>query len=481
MRLLRKYENMSTQVRAAFWYTICNFFQKGISFIIVPIYIRLLNTGEYGEWSVFQSWRDILIIFASLNLYCGVFTKTLVDIKNDRNRYTSSMQGLGSVITIVMFIIYLVFHSKINKILGLDIPIMLFLFMYFLVYPAFQFWSTRQRVEYRYKMMVFITIVISIFTPVLSIFLLINSNLRVKAVIYGYLIIQCVIGLYFYILQFIKGKVFFDKDYWKYALRFNIPLIPHYLSLIVLGQADRIMIKRICGKSDAGIYSFAYQIATAISVLISAINGSRVPWTYEQLRDRTYSQLKQISNILCVFMAIITIFIALLSPEIVRVFGTEDYMSAVYVIPIVSLGVYFTFVYDLFCGVEFYYGATKYVMIASCIGAMLNIILNTIFIPIYGLMAAAYTTLACYFVFMLMHFIFMKRICKAQKITENVYDIKGICVISGIAMIISFISMFTYYNDLVRYMSLIFFVGLIILGKSSFINGIKGMKNEKKR
>ena len=100
MWFINKYRSMAVQAKASIWYTICNFFQKGISFIAVPIYVRLLTTDEYGDWSVFQSWRDILIIFASLNLFSGVYTKTLVDNKDDRDRYTSSMQGLGTIVSL---------------------------------------------------------------------------------------------------------------------------------------------------------------------------------------------------------------------------------------------------------------------------------------------------------------------------------------------------------------------------------------------
>ena len=86
----------------------------------------------------------------------------------------------------------------------------------------------------------------------------------------------------------IKGKTFYDKEYWIFALKFNIPLIPHYLSLIILGQSDRIMVQKMCGDGDAGVYGFGYQIASVMTVLIGSINGARVPWTYEQLRDKTY-------------------------------------------------------------------------------------------------------------------------------------------------------------------------------------------------
>ena len=452
MNIIKKYNNMAVQAKASIWYTICNFFQKGISFVVVPIYVRLLSTSEYGDWSVFQSWRDILIIFASLNLYAGVYTKTLVDMSDGkkRDRYTSSMQGLGSLITLTLLLIYFFTHEWCNKIIGLNTPLMLLLFLYFLVYPAFSFWTTRQRVEYKYRPMVIITVIISVLTPSLSILLVCFTKLRSEALILGFLIVQCAVGLYFYIYQFIKGKCFVSIDYWKYATKFNIPLVPHYLSLIVLNQSDRIMIKHLCNESDAGIYSFAYQIASAINVLISAINGSRVPWTYEQLKCRIYNSLKKITNALVAMMAVIVLIVSLLSPEAIRILGTQEYQSAVYVIPVVTLGVYFTFVYDLYASVEFYYGATKYVMYASVTGAILNIILNAIFIPLFGFIAAAYTTLFCYVVFMFMHYVFSNKVIKEQHIFESVYDNKSIFALSAISSFICICSMVTYKYTILR-------------------------------
>lgn len=477
MKLITKYKNTSIQVKAALWYTVCSFLQKGISFVVVPIYIRLLNPAEYGEYSVFQSWRDILIIFASLNLYCGVYTKTLVDIKDNRDKYTSSMQGLGTIITLFYFALYILFHNFFNNLLGLDTVTMFALFLYFIVYPAFSFWSTRQRVEYKYKKMVIVTFMCSLLMPVLSIYLLYATHLRAKAVILGYLIVQCIVGLFFYIKQFLKGRCFFDRSYWRYALKFNIPLLPHYLSLIVLGQADRIMIKAYCGNGDAGIYSFAYQIAAILNVLISSINGSRVPWAYEQLRDKVYLKLNKISNTLCILMAGVTLLVIILSPEVIKILATSDYALAVYVIPIVALGVYFTFCYDLFCTIEFYYGATQYVMFASVVGAVLNIILNAISIPIYGYIAAAYTTLVCYIVFMLMHYIFMKKVLKENGIYENIYNVKFISIISIVLMVLCFACMSVYEMDGIRYSIIILlFIGVVIKRKE-LMRIIKEMKH----
>ena len=481
MNIINKYKNMNVQVKAAFWYTFCNFLQNGIAFLVIPVYANMLTTAEYGRWNVFQSWRDILIIFASLNLHSGVFAKTLVDIKDDRDKYTSCMQGLGTVITSIILGIYLVFHKLADGYFGFDRLTVVLLFLYFISFPAFQFWCTRQRVEYKYTKMVVFTIILSIFTPGLSIALLVWGGLREQAVIYGYLISQVSIGLIFYVYHFIKGKCFYDKGYWRYALKFNIPLIPHYLSLIVLGQADRIMIRDIEGEAESGIYSFGYQLSIVVTVLISAINGARVPWTYEQLRDKVYAPLRSVSALLCVLIASITLAIALLSPDVITIMslGNGNYTAAKYVIPVVALGLYFTFVYDLFCSIEFYYSATKYVMVASTVGALLNILLNWIFINLYGFIAAAYTTLVCYIVLMLMHFVFMRRVIKDQKIEERVYDYKMIFGISFLLILLMAICMLSYISNISRYLLLLVLLIIVVIKRKTIMSIFNQMKGQK--
>ena len=449
---IKTYKNMSIQAKASIWYTACNILQKGISFVVIPIYTRLLTTVEYGAYTVFQSWRDIILIFATLNLYCGVFTKAMVDYQEDRDVYTASMQGLGSMVTTLLLLVYLASSGLWRRLLGMGKVTMILLFVYYYVYPAFSFWSVRQRVEYKYKKMVAVTILVSVLTPAVSIALLHLTSLREYAVIWGYLFVQILVGLFFYILNFCKGRVIFHKKYWKHALKFNIPLIPHYLSLIVLGQADRIMIDRYCGSADAGIYGLAYQVSMALNIVISAVNNAMVPWTYEKLKTAEYKLIRKNFRYICAFMMLMTIGVILIAPEVVAILSTPEYMTAEWVIPAVAISVYFTYCYGLFSNVEFYYSATKYVMFASSIGAILNIILNAIFIPIFGFIAAGYTTMVCYFCFMIMHYLFMRKVCLKNNIHEQIYDVKFMTFSCFIITGIGCMCLIVYKYALIRYL-----------------------------
>ena len=64
-----KYLGMSKPVKAAFWFTVCSFLQRGISMIATPIFTRLLSTENYGLYSTYLSWETVLMMLVTLSLY----------------------------------------------------------------------------------------------------------------------------------------------------------------------------------------------------------------------------------------------------------------------------------------------------------------------------------------------------------------------------------------------------------------------------
>ena len=111
MSLLKKYRSLPVQAKASIWFLICAFLQKGISVLTTPIFTRLLTAAEYGQFNVFNSWLSILQIFISLNLSFGVYAQGLVKFSEDRYVFSSSMQGLSSILSVFWTIIYILFHN----------------------------------------------------------------------------------------------------------------------------------------------------------------------------------------------------------------------------------------------------------------------------------------------------------------------------------------------------------------------------------
>ena len=126
--IVKKYYSMSLQIKAAFWYTICNILQRGISLIAVPIYTRILTTEQYGAYSVFLSWLEIFEIIATFRLSWGGYTVGLTKYEEDRDCYTSTLQSLGFIITSIVLVLYLSFNEWINRFTGMNMSMTLLMF-----------------------------------------------------------------------------------------------------------------------------------------------------------------------------------------------------------------------------------------------------------------------------------------------------------------------------------------------------------------
>lgn len=478
--IVNKYKNMPVQVKASLWFLICSFLQKGISTITTPIFTRLLSTEEYGQYNVFNSWLGIVTIFATLNLFYGVYTQGLVKFSDERDVFSSSLQGLTTSLISVCTIIYLCFHDFWNNIFSLTTVQMLAMFIMIWTSAAFNFWSAEQRVLYRYKILVIITLLVSLFKPLIGIILVVNSEDKVTARILGLVLVEIIGYTALYIAQMKKGKVFFSKKFWKYALMYNLPLIPHYLSQTVLNSADRIMIKDICNDSDAGIYSLAYSISLIMTLFNTALMQTISPWIYQKIKDKKISEISGIAYISLAVIAVVNILLIICAPEVISIFAPESYYEAIWIIPPVAMSVYFMYSYDLFAKFAFYYEKTTFVMIASIIGAVLNIILNYIFINMFGYVAAGYTTLFCYVIYSVCHYIFMNIVC--NKFCDGVkpYNLKIILLITIPFLTIGFLMLFTYNYSLIRYLLItVVFISAVIFRKK-LIDLVKRFKSMRK-
>lgn len=473
LNVKNKYNKMSSSIKASIWFTLCNILQKGIAMITVPIFTRIMNAEQYGIFSVYQSWYSIIVVFATLNLYYGVFNNGMMKYENNRSAFTSSLQGLTTVITAILFIIYLININLWNSIFGLPTILVVSMFFQLFFEPAFSFWAARQRYEFKYKALITVTIFITFSSPILGIITVLNSIYKAEMRVLSFVAIQVCIGLFFYILNFYKGKKFFNKEYWKFALRFNIPLIPHYLAQSVLQQSDRLMISNLIGNKEAAIYSVAYSVSTLMVLVISAINNSLIPYTYECLKNKIIYKLSKSVNALIILVGIGTFFVVAFGPEVISIFAPSEYYDAIWIIPPVSASVYFMFLYPLFGNIEFYYEENKFVMLASITGAIVNIVLNLLFIPVFGYIAAGYTTLFCYVLFSGGHYFFMKKVLSKHNVIVDIYDYKFIFVFSVFVVIAMGIMTLSYFNIFLRYILILFMLIMIFLHRVWILNVIK--------
>lgn len=472
---IKRQWNIPVQAKASFWFLVCAFLQKGISMLTTPVFTRLLTTAEYGQYSVFCSWMGVLTIFVTFNLSMGVYSQGLVKYEEDQKAYSSSLQGLTIVLVLVWMGIYLMARDFWNRAFSLTTVQMLAMLVMIWTSAVFQFWASEQRVRFKYRALVAITLAVSLAKPLVGIFFVTRAEDKVKARILGLVLVEAVSYTGLFIVQMVRGKKFYSKKFWKSALAFNIPLIPHYLSQTILSNADRIMIRDMVDESSAGIYSLAYSLALIMMLFNTALMQTVSPWIYGKIRDGKTDEISRVAYGTMVLVAGVNLMLIMIAPEAVAFFAPESYYDAVWIIPPVAMSVYFMFCYDLFAKFAFYFEQTKVIMLASIAGAVLNVVLNYIFIQIFGYIAAGYTTLLCYIVYAAGHYCFMTVVCKKFCDGKLPYDKKKIVGISVVFLTGGFGLLFTYFNTNVRYGVIILTIVFLIWKRKILIYEIAKM------
>lgn len=452
-KLLERYRGIPVTVRASVWYTICSIIQKSIAFLTIPIFTKMLTTQEYGQFSVYQSWLNIIMIFVTLSLYGGVFNNAMLKYEHDRMGFVASMQGLVFCMCAAWFVIYYIAHDFWNDILNLSTGLVVLMFLEMAIQPSMNFWSGKQRYEYKYKNFVIVTLILAAANPLTGIFAVAAAEERGTARIVSNAFVIIVVSGALCIYNFVKGKTFFVKEYWKYALAFNIPLVPYYISQMLFTQSDRIMISKMVGNDKAGIYSLALNCSTVVLFVLTAIESSFVPWLYRKIKNEEYKDVAKVGNELLVLTGAALICVTLIGPEIVWIMAPSEYQEAIWTIPPVVGGLLFLFETKLFVGVEFYYEHKSGLVLASITSACVNVALNYILIPKVGFIVAGYTTLAAYMIFAVMNYISMQKIQRKlleKGVMQKIYDGKFMVKFSVIYMLISFGILLLYPYRLVR-------------------------------
>ncbi len=447
----KRYLALPLRLRASFWFLICAFLQRGISVLTTPVFTRLLTAEEYGQYSVFNSWMGIISVFVTLNLSSGVYSQGLVKFSDRRKSFISSMQGLCFTLVVFWTAVYLAFQNFWNRLFSLTTVQMLAMLAMTWSSTVFKFWAVEQRVELNYRKLVVLTLIVSLAKPLVGIVFVMFAKDKVTARILGIFFVELIAYSGLFMVQMMHGKKFFSGYFWVYAARFNLPLIPHYLSTTILNSADRIMISSMVGDAQAGVYSVAYSISQIMGLFNIALLQTFEPWIYQKIKECRTQDIGRVAYIAFLLIAVVNLMLIALAPEVISLFAPTAYHEAVVIIPPVAMSTYFTFLYSFFATFEFYFEKTRYIAAATMVGAALNVALNSIFIRLYGYYAAGYTTLFCYMVFAFCHYMFMRKVCQKKLHGIRVYNVRILLGITVGFMMGGFALLFLYEYPIARF------------------------------
>lgn len=438
-------------------YMLSNILISATSLITAPIFTRLLSTEDYGIASNFAAWLNIGLVVIGLGLPYSI-GNAKVDFPNELNKYLASIQTLGTLMAVTVLLLVIQFKEQVANFMEIDKSLVLVIFIYMLVYPSVIYAQERYKFTLQYKQNIIISI-INTFGSILFSFLLIiyvYDEHKYSGRIIGLILPMFLMGIFFYIKTLKDGWMSNIRKYWIFALKIGLPMIPHSLAMVVLTQLDRIMITRICGNSDAGLYSFGFSYAILLALFSNAILQAFQPWLYIKYNEKDFLSINKSNNLIAVVMCVITFLVIAVAPEAIKILGSENFWPAKWVVYPIAIGALFQYIYNTYTSLELYHKKTLVIAIGTVFAALINYLLNSTFIPIFGYIAAAYATSVSYLALAFFHLYACRVITK-----KKIYDDKFIWLIAIGTSVLSFLIVQLYDFFVLRYLIILISISIV--------------------
>ena len=450
-------------LKATGLYTIGNIFNKAMSLLLLPIFTRLLSTSSYGVVSTYNSWVNMVAIIIGLQLYLTL-RSAYSDYKDDLYSYVSCIDSLSLIATMILLTVAVIVLNFVH----VDLPAQLVI-----ICIIHAFFSSILNVELQRQMMALdyvkrtlllalpgliaalIGIVILVVFPQTDYMGRIVSNAAVCS---------CV-GAMILFKHYKKGKTFLKSEYCRYGLGLAVPLIFHGMASEILSSVDRTMITAFKATSETGIYSVAYTMGMAVKVITASVESVWIPWFTSKINEGKNQEINKTAKYYLYIVSTLCISTMLCLPEILKLFADRSYWDGIYIIPPIVLASFIIFLYSISVDVEYYYRATKGIAVNTFIAAGLNLILNFLFIPRFGAIAAAYTTVASYAVSFCIHY------AKARKLNRELYPLRMYAIPIAMAVGGTVVAYLTMDLPIIRWVISIVFLTLVTLyiGRTSGI------------
>jgi O-antigen/teichoic acid export membrane protein len=386
-------------------YSIGNITTKLIGIVLLPLYTKHITVSEYGVLGIVE----ISIMILTQVLMLGQPQALLRYYYSAK--YSDRKQAVFSILSLILIAILLFTLSGIAI-----IPSLAKFFEQpssFRLYFSLSIWIIILRVINKFSLTLLRAKEKSVYYAIsniikliivlgLNIYFIAFLRLGIVGILYAYIIGDGVLFVILAPLLISEIKISIDKKFLLTTILFGFPLIFSALSSMILNLGDRYILKLLTNYKEVGLYSLGYKIAGFINVFIihSFTQGflPRVYKVYGTKGDKRY--YAKMLTYFCFFLFWFGLALSIFGKEIITLFArNKDYYIAYTVIPYIALGYVFAGAKAVaFTGLYLKH-KTKYIAYITIGAAVLNIILNFLLIPKFGMYGAAVTTMVSYFIF----------------------------------------------------------------------------------
>jgi len=409
LRLLR-----SKLLQQSGFYLVGQFLQKAVSFLLLPVWTFYLAPSDYGIMGTLAAYSGVLNILLMFGIF-GAVTRHYFDFKQDheaQRRYVSTVFVFMAVVSGTILTILILFgrtlwaHMTSNQIPFHPLVVLMLItvfggLLYRLPYSLYQ---AQQKV----KKCVMLDLVNFILSVGISLLLVVGWKKGVYGMMLGGCIAQILIALI--VTGLLLREWFVPKLEWRHVsstLAFGLPIVPHLLAGWALAFVGRVMLERMVPLDEVGRYTLGFTLGMGMLMIVTSINDAYQPYYYNLMTSSQNPQPK-ILRIISFYLAglgFVALIGSIFAGELIALLTPVRYHGSALYVPPVIIGYFMVGLYFFVSSPIFYHKKTHLLPIITGISAVLNIILNYLLIPKFGAIAAAWNTLVCYAVMLVIYYI----------------------------------------------------------------------------
>jgi len=394
------FEQLKRLFKHSAFYGLANLLNKAFAIVLLPIYTRFLTLSEYGILEILLVTSSFVLLILQLGMGSALFRMIIYKKSSNRKEIVSTSFYFLIFSSILIVAILCLVSKDISLLIFESVEyanILTFVFIFTLFRAIIIIPEAVLRIDE--KSHVFTILATSNF--LIGLILNIIYVVIFKKGIYGIVLANLInsgIFVFIYISFIIKdlGLVFRIKEL-KEMLSFGLPLVPAAIASLILTMSDRYFLEHYSSFDEVGLYSVGYRLGMLISLFVGAF---QMAWpavmfsiAKEENAKATFSRLL---TYFLLFLIFIGMALSIFAREMLITVTTESFVQGYKIVPLIVISY-------IFYGIYFYTAIgiqikkkTIYMPIIIGIASLINLFLNYLLIPDYGMMGAAIATTICY-------------------------------------------------------------------------------------
>ncbi len=461
-------------------YGISTIVGRFLTFLLVPFYTNVFLPSDYGVVSnlyIFIAIFNVVLIYGMDAAFLKFGSDIIIgDEKDNFSTPYLSVFGVAAVLGLVILALKVPIYSL------LDIPSK-FYSLIFYVAPILFIDSIcvlpfiKLRLERKAKKFALFKTINIIVNVCLNLYLILDLKWGIEAVFFSNLIASAVSFVLVFpsVLKYLKLSI--NKVLLRRLLKFGLPYLPAGLAAMLIQGIDRPILTHLTDLSTTGLYSANYKLGIFMLLFVNMFQYAWQPFFLQTAKEKEAKNI--FSKVLTYFtlaasfiLVLVTLFIndfARISIHGHTIIGSE-YLSGLIIVPVILLAYVFNGIYGIFTAGIYIEEKSIYVPIMTAIGAAVNVGFNYWLIPLWGIMGAAFATLASYFIVAVGYFIITQKIYRINYEYSKIAKIFVSVFIVGVMYYIQLLG--SHINLLNEFLMLLFFVillGIFNIGKEEIL------------